>query len=330
MLRRVLPPLILALAGSIAAAPAAVDTIQFAGFNEGDVVRDQYMFRGLRIAPDDRGGPFYDDAGSFAFLLDTPPGVLNFNPLTLGSGPGRVHASVGTYVFDAVDPSNPYVPSFTDHAEVVVWPLDKGITVLTAYGAAGEVLATDQVELDIITYATFRLIVAAPGIRRFTVTTPLESPTIGGVVDTVALETPAVLPARDIAIDIRPGSRRNAIRPGAAGTVPVAILSEPGFDPASIDAAKVFFQRAQPIDVTWFDRNHDRVPDMVLEFRQADLQGLTVESTSAELTAVAPDGSSLKGTDFVVVMASRSIGGPTAPAIVENGEGTRFRVQEAQ
>jgi hypothetical protein len=322
MLRRILPSALLILSAAVLPASAAVETIQFLGFLEGDVVGDQYMFRGLRVVPDDRGGPFYDDAGSFAFLLDTPPGVLNFNPLTDGSGPGRVHASVGTYVFDVVDPSNPYIPSYTDRAEAVVWSLDKGVTVLTAYGSAGEVLGTDQVELDIVTWATFRLSVSAPGIQRFTVTTPLESPTIGAVVDTLALETPAILPSQPIPIDIRPGSRRNVIHIGGAGNIPVAILSEPGFRPADLDPDLVLFQQAAPVAWTRVDRNHDRVPDLVLEFRQTDLRGLTVESTRAVLTAVSPDGTSLKGDDDVAVGVRRQPGPPTAPALPGDGDGT--------
>lgn len=328
MLRRVLPSVLLALGAIVSTTPAAVETIHFFGFNEGDVVNDQYMFRGLRIAPDDRGGPFYDDAGSFAFLMDTPPGVLNFNPLTYGSGPGRVHASVGTYVFDVVDPSNPYVPSFTDHAEVVVLLVDKGLTVLTAFGSSGEVLATDVIEVDIFQWDAVRLSVSAPGIQRFTLTTPLEPPTIGTVVDTVALETPAILPAQAITIDVRPGSRRNLIRPGGTGTVPVAILSEPGFDPAELDPALVLFQQAGPVSFAWFDRNRDRVRDLVLEFDQADLRGLSAESTRAMLTAVAPDGASLKGEDDVVVTIRRPVGPPTAPATGTTESGSRQRVMQ--
>jgi hypothetical protein len=330
MLRRVLPSVLLVLGAGVSATPAVIETIQFFGFLEGDVVRDQYMFRGLRIAPDDRGGPFYDDAGSFAFLMDTPPGVLNLNPLTEGSGPGRVHASVGTYVFDVVDPSNPYVPSYTDRAEVSVVLVDKGRTVLTALGADGEVLATDVLEVDIFQWESARLSVSVPGIQRFTLTTPLESPTIGTVVDTVALETPAVLPSQTISIDVRPGSRRNLIRPGAVGTVPVAILSEPGFNPSELDPALVLFQQASPVSFTWFDRNHDRVRDLVLEFRQADLQGLTVESTRAMLTAVSPDGTSLKGEDDVVVEIRRPFGPPTAPVTIASGsDGSQRVMQEA-
>src|SRR5262245_53374841 len=119
MLKRVPPalpvlPIVLLLALlSSTAALADLQRIEFSGFEEGDVVRDQYAFRGLRIAPDSRGGPFYDDASSFWFLLDSSPGLLNFNPLTRSSdsGPDRVHASVGTYIFNMVDPTNPLLPS---------------------------------------------------------------------------------------------------------------------------------------------------------------------------------------------------------------------------
>ena len=69
MLRRVVLCTLLALCSAVSTAPADLQTIQFFGFFEGDVVRDEYMFRGVRVAPDSRGGPFYDDAGSFALNI---------------------------------------------------------------------------------------------------------------------------------------------------------------------------------------------------------------------------------------------------------------------
>jgi hypothetical protein len=324
MLRRVVPCTLLALCFAVSAPAAALERIEFFGFIEGDVVRDQYMFRGVRIAPDDRGGPFYDDAGSFDFLLDTPPGVLNFNPLTIDSGPGRVHASVGTYIFNVVDPSNPYVPSFTDRVEVAVSLVDKGPTVLTAYGAAGDVIETRTLELDTFQFATFILRIELPiqQIQRFTLTTPLESPSIGAVVDTIAFNTPAVLPWRDIDIDIRPGSQRNMIRLGGPGTVSVAILSSPGFDPTTLDPQKILFQHAHVISGQRLDRNHDRVPDLILSFPVESLEDLTPGSTTATLTAVDLDGTSLKGTDDVMVTVARPTPQPVAPLTTEQ-EGTR-------
>ncbi|HKY31856.1 MAG TPA: hypothetical protein VJV23_04910 [Candidatus Polarisedimenticolia bacterium] len=296
--------LIAVLAG--ASVPASATTITFNGFIEGLPAHDQYMFEGMRITPDHRGGPFYDDAALFGFLLDSPPNVLNFNPLTAGSGPGRIHASVGTYEFHFVDPSNPFVPSFTDQVSVVVTVPDVGDTILTAYGASGEMLARSILHVDVFSFASFPLSVIAPGIQRATVTTPLESPTIGAVLDTVIFAPPAEIPSREIAIDIKPGSMRNAIRLGARSNVQVAILSDAALDPRELDPAMVLFQRARAVAFTFLDRNRDRVPDLILTFRTSDLVGITSQSTHATLTAVAADGTPLAGSDEIVVQS----GGP--------------------
>ncbi len=314
MLKRL--PLAVLLITMIApvAARADVVRVQFLGFVEGDVVNDQYMYFGMRIAPDERGGPYWDDAGSFSFLMDSPPGVLNLNPLTIDSGPGRVHASVGTYVFDMVDPTNPFVPSYTDVAQVVMIFIDKGDTVLRAYGAGGELLATDTLTLDAFSFTPIPLTVFAPGIQRFTVTTPLPGPSIGAALDTVLYELPPELPSRQIKIDVRPGIERNTIRLRDGGMISVAILSEPGFDPSRLDPNKVLFQRALATGGSFLDRNRDRVPDMLLDFRIGDLQLLTTDSTEAFLTAVDVDGTSLKGSDSVTVVSRPTPQRPSAPS----------------
>ncbi|HEY3175932.1 MAG TPA: hypothetical protein VGK94_09280 [Candidatus Polarisedimenticolia bacterium] len=308
---RFLVVLLVVLCPGLAAAQGTTEVIEFNGFSEGDIVRDQYVDRGVRLPADPAGGPYIDDGGLLAFLLDTPPGLLSLNPLAGVGGPGVVHASVGTYVFDFVDPTNRFAASYTDYVEVVVAFPDAGVTVLTAYDASGNVLGTDQVNLFSSSFFTERLRVYAPGIQKATVTTPLVQPTIGALVDTLIYDATAVIPARTIEIDVRPGSRRNQIRLGDRSTVPVAILSEPGFQPALIDPGKVLFQKASPESYSIIDRNHDRVPDMILNFRVIDLQNLTPASTTATLTAVDVDGTPLTGSDSVLVQDAST--GPPVP-----------------
>ena len=93
----------------------AIQTVDFNGFPEGEIIRDQFLSRGLRIPADPNGGPWIDDGGILWFLLETPPGLLTLNPYGAGGGPGQVHASVGTYVFEFVDPSDPNQPGATDY-----------------------------------------------------------------------------------------------------------------------------------------------------------------------------------------------------------------------
>src|SRR5678815_1039547 len=204
--------LVLAMSTGLAMAQTAPEVIEFNGFLEGEVVRDQYMFRGLRMPADPNGGPFSDDGGGLAFLLDTPPGLLSLSPFSRFGGPGQVHASVGTYVFDFVDPTNPFVTSYTDFVGVAVALIDKGTTVLTAYDAAGDIIASQTLETSDFTYFFQVMNVSAPGIRRVTLTTPQGNPTLGCLVDTLAYDAPAVIPGRVIGIDVRPGQQRNVIR----------------------------------------------------------------------------------------------------------------------
>lgn len=294
-------------------AQSAQETIGFNGFPEGAVIRDQFMFRGLRLPAHPAGGPFSDDASAFSFLLDTPPGLLSLNPLAAIGGGGIVPSSVGTYVFDFVDPSNPFAPSFTDRVEVVAVLVDRGETRLDVFDAAGDLIGSDSVVLSSFEFGQVLLRVASPGIRRATLTTSLVQPTIGALVDTLRYERPAVLPARIIDIDIRPGARRNQIRLAELGTVPVAILSQPGFQPEQLDPAKILFQRASPVSFSAMDRNRDRVPDLVLTFMVADLVGLDASGTQATLTAVDSDGTPLSGSDSVIVRDPIVGSGPPSP-----------------
>ena len=307
MIRFLLVLLVVSWPG-LTAAQGSTELIEFNGFIEGDIVRDQYISRGVRFPADPNGGPYIDDGGLFAFLLDTPPGLLSLSPYAAIGGPGTVHGSVGTYVFDFVDPTNPFVGSYTDYVEVVVAFPDAGDTVLTAYDSSGNVLGADTLYLSSSSFFTERLRVYAPGIQKATLATPHVDPTIGALVDTLIFNTPAVIPSRTIQIDIRPGSRRNQVRIGDRTTIPVAILSEHGFQPALLDPTRVLFQKASPVSYTLFDKNHDRTPDLIVHFRVADLQDLTPATTTATLTAIDIDGTPLTGTDAILVRS-----GPPTP-----------------
>lgn len=310
MLRRFIIIVVMASLSGLAAAQGTTETILFNGFGEGDQVRDQYMFRGVRFPADPVAGPWIDDGGGLGFLLDSPPGLLSLSPYAYIGGANQVHASVGTYVFNFVDPSNPFIPSFTDYVEVVVAFPDHGDTVLTAYDAAGNVIGTTTLTLGAFVFGTERIGVYASGIQKATLTTPQIPPTLGCLVDTLIYNRPAMLPAEPIEIDVKPGSTRNLIRLGDRSTVTVAILSSATLTPDALDPAKVLFQKASPVSYQLVDRNHDRVRDLVLSFRVADLVDLTTATTQAVLTAVDTDGTSLSGVDDVIVQGSQGSGPP--------------------
>jgi hypothetical protein len=307
--------LVLGMASGLAMAQSSTERIEFNGFVEGDIVRDQYRFRGVRFPADPNGGPFIDDGGGLGFLFDSPPGLLSLSPFARFGGPNDVHASVGTYFFDFVDPTNPFVTSYTDRVDVAVALIDHGTTVLTAYDAAGDILASQTLETEEFTFFFEVLSVSAPGITRATLTTPQGNPTLGCLLDTLYYNTPVVIPSRAIDIDVRSGSR-NTIRLNDRTTLSVAVFSSPGFEPAGLDLSKVLFQQASPVTAQLVDRNHDRVPDLVLGFRVAELRGLTTASTEARLTAVDSDGTPLSGVDSVTVVdrgPSRIVLAPGAP-----------------
>ncbi len=119
-------------------------------------------------------------------------------------------------------------------------------------------------------------------------------------------------PLRRVAIDIRPGDDQNVVNPGAHGVLPVAILSEAGFDATTVDPLSVTLAgagvRVRPNGSPMAfreDVNGDRRADLVLHVETDELQ-LAPADTVAHLTAIAPGGLSMAGSDRVRVVGSAS------------------------
>ncbi len=121
-------------------------------------------------------------------------------------------------------------------------------------------------------------------------------------------------PVRDVAIDIRPGSEENVVNPGANGVLPVAILSNEGFDATTIDPLSVKLAeagvRVRPNGAPMAfrqDADGDGRADLVLHVESGEL-ALAPGDTIAQLTGKA--GSlSVRGRDHVRVVG----GGVHAP-----------------
>jgi hypothetical protein len=83
-----------------------------------------------------------------------------------------------------------------------------------------------------------------------------------------------VEPAQGANIDIRPHNDRNQVNPGSGGILAVAVLTEPGFDATSLDAATVRFgadaNEAVPVGSSAVDVNRDGRRDLLLRFRVRD------------------------------------------------------------
>lgn len=110
-----------------------------------------------------------------------------------------------------------------------------------------------------------------------------------------------------VAIDIKPGDFPNSVNIGNQGTIPVAILSGPGFDAASeVDATSLTFGRTgnedslasctRPKDV-----NKDKLPDLVCYF-QTNSAGFVSGDSVGVLRGRTVDGIAIQGTDAVRIV----------------------------
>ena len=115
---------------------------------------------------------------------------------------------------------------------------------------------------------------------------------------------------REVGIDIRPGSDENPVNPGAAGAIPVAILSEAGFDAvAEVDPATVLLAgagvwvrgRATAPSCAAEDANGDGLTDLVCRVDASAVQVLPGD-TSAVLEATTYAGQALRGEDVIRVV----------------------------
>jgi hypothetical protein len=110
------------------------------------------------------------------------------------------------------------------------------------------------------------------------------------------------LPPTDVAIDVRPGSRRNRIHPGRRELVPVALLGSADLDVADVDATSLAFgpDGTEPWRgrVARRDVNGDGLDDLVARFRQRET-GIARGDGEACLAGETTDGVAFEGCDAV-------------------------------
>ena len=117
------------------------------------------------------------------------------------------------------------------------------------------------------------------------------------------------LNALTVAIDIKPGGFPNSINVSKKGTIPVAVLGTPTFDPADVDPGTVCFGDAEEPDQrdcsiasmpVMEDVNGDGILDLVLRFETPET-GIDLGDTQACLTGQTFGGVSIEGCDSVKV-----------------------------
>jgi len=108
-----------------------------------------------------------------------------------------------------------------------------------------------------------------------------------------------------IQINIKPGSDPNSINLGSNGVIPVAILTEGGFEAASVNTTSILFGRtgheAEPVHYAFEDVDDDGDIDIIFHFRTQEA-GLEAEDTEAILTGQTTDGIEITGTDSIRIV----------------------------
>ncbi len=111
----------------------------------------------------------------------------------------------------------------------------------------------------------------------------------------------------EVHIDIMPGTDPNPINPNSMGTIPVAILSTPDFEPtAEVDKTSLTFGATG--DETSLskctvneDVNFDGRDDVVCKFNTQD-SGFQTGNTEGTLRGILLDGTPFKGRDLATVV----------------------------
>lgn len=120
--------------------------------------------------------------------------------------------------------------------------------------------------------------------------------------------------ARSVGLDVKPGSDVNPVNLGSNGVLPVALLSEEGFDAATIDLSdlsQILFGssdvsgRVSPLRSTFEDVDGDGDTDLLFKFSMREIRDANALSPSGgqvELTAMTYSGMSVIAYDVITIV----------------------------
>lgn len=133
---------------------------------------------------------------------------------------------------------------------------------------------------------------------------------VGEMIMLPAQDDPVVPPVLTVSVDIKPGSVTNPFNIRSEGLLPVAILGSPKVNVSQVDLTSIKLAGITPVRSAVSNLQGDGYANLVLHFRNQDLAGVLVgvtdgEVVGLELTGVLLDGTVLKGTDSITVMAKQ-------------------------
>ncbi len=270
------------------------------GLSALDAAGDVFYFVGkLNADPPNDFRIFALDLASGA-VLSSPflPSGFNYNFLGFDRSPGTLYG----VVFDTATTTESLAA------------IDAGTGALTPLGGgvAGCCLVSSGVSAvdpnnDVFYFAgTFQA--EGSGVRRIfgldlATGAVLDNPVLPADFNYNFLEFDPLDAPAAVAIDVKPGSFPNSVNPNGNGVIPVAVLSDGGFDALTIDVATVRFSgpggapeahgKGHPADV-----DGDGDLDLVLHFA-TPLSGIQCGDTTATLVGSTLGGDAFTGSDSI-------------------------------